>query len=227
MKKTIAAIAGAVIITVAVITQTISGPSQNITRVYSAGQCGNNACWTCNSAVALDTVNITVDTTTGHTDAVKLAAGCTGTIHNLIVTTSNADGVKIASGAHDLTVDSGNIQCLDKAPTLHQDGVQVMGGTNISLNNLTINCGRENDTLIDSNIFFNQSGTSTTPPTNVVCDGCRLGSWAAHTVNLQTSESSGVRNSTVCPGKFPNLTFTIAPDAHNPVNENNLRPDSC
>lgn len=226
MKKTLVALAATILIIGGVITLS-SGSSQDITKVYSAGQCGNNACWTCTSAVSLGTVNITVDTTVGHTDAVKLASGCTGVIHNLIVSTSNADGVKIASGVHDLTIDGGNIQCLDKAPTLHQDGVQVMGGTNIALNNLTINCGRENDTLIDSNIFFNQSGTSTSPPTNVVCDGCWLGPWAAHTVNLQTSESSGVRNSTVCPGKFPNLTFTVASDAHNAVNSNNLRPTSC
>ena len=97
-----------------------------------------------------------------------------------------ADGVKVADGVHDLTVGGGSIRCLAKAPTLHQDGIQVMGGVRITFQNLSVDCGRRDDAVINSNLFFNQAGESRPPPTDVVCDGCSLGGGAAHTVSIQT-----------------------------------------
>ena len=130
-------------------------------------------------------------------DAVKLDAGCTGRIGKLTVVTRNADGVKVAEGAHDLMVGGGSIRCLAKIPVVHQDGIQVMGGARILFRNLTVDCGRADD-KVNSNLFINMAGDSRTPPTDVVCDGCTLKGGAAHTVLLQHSIRSGVTDSTLC-----------------------------
>ena len=102
-------------------------------------------------------------------DAVHLEDGCTGRIGLLTVTQSIADGVKVAEGAHDLTIEGGSIRCLAKLPVLHQDGIQVMGGARITFENLNVSCGRPGESLINSNLFIKESGRSTTPPTDVVC----------------------------------------------------------
>ena len=98
-------------------------------------------------------------------DAVHLEDGCTGRIGLLTVTQSVADGVKVAEGAHDLTIGGGTIRCLGKTPNVHQDGIQVMGGARIRFENLTVRCGRPGESLINSNLFINQTGRSTAPPT--------------------------------------------------------------
>lgn len=202
-------------------------PSGSLSLTYSLGQCGNNACWTCKGPVALDSVYINVDTNAVHEDAVKLAAGCTGSIGSLVVVTQSADGVKVTEGAHDLLIGSGSVVCLDKAPDLHQDAVQAMGGSSVLFKGLTLDCGRADVSLIDSNFFVKMAGSSTEPPSDIVCDGCHLGPYAAHTVNIQASIRSGVSNSTVCPGKYPRLTFTIGLEAVEPVNVGNSLPLSC
>jgi hypothetical protein len=176
--------------------------------------------WTCTSHVDLDLVQVKI-ASGPREDAVHLRDGCTGRIGKLVVDQWSGDGVKVAEGVHDLTVDGGTVRCHAKAPDVHQDGIQVMGGDDILLRDLTIDCGREDERLINSNLFIKQSGRSTSPPKNVVCDGCRLGGWAAHTVDIQSSVDSGVRDSTLCPARFPRLTLTIGPDASRPVNSGN------
>lgn len=181
--------------------------------------------WTCTSHVDLDVVQVTIahppPGANPREDAVHLRDGCTGRIGKLVVDQWSGDGVKVAEGVHDLTVDGGSIDCHAKAPDLHQDGIQVMGGSHILFRDLTIDCGREHDRLINSNLFIKEAGRSTSPPTDVVCDGCRLGGWAAHTVDIQASVDSGIRNSTLCPARFPRLTLTIGPEASRPVNSGN------
>jgi hypothetical protein len=135
--------------------------------------------------------------------------------------TSVADGVKVADGVHDLVVGGGSIRCLAKAPTLHQDGMQVMGGARITLNGLRIDCGRTNDTLVNSNLFINRAGKSVAPPTDVVCVSCLLGGGAAHTVDIQDSVRSGVVSSTLCTAKYPKLTLTVGTGAVTPVTTGN------
>jgi hypothetical protein len=202
--------------------------SGSVVRDFNAGTCDSqNFCWICKTAVNLDSVTVNVETNSQRIDAVKFQSGCTGTIGSLNVTTHSADGMKVAEGAHDLVLGGGSINCVEKLPTLHQDAVQVMGGSNIAFNNMTLNCGRANDDLIDSNFFINQSGSSINPPSQIVCDHCWLGPNTAHTVNLQDSSDSGVRNSTVCPGKYPRLTFTVGTGAVRPINDSNSFPVSC
>jgi len=185
--------------------------------------------WVCKSAVDLDVVSVTMTPSApggaSGRDAVHLQPGCTGRIGELDVTTSIADGVKVAEGAHDLEIDGGSIHCLAKAPTLHQDGIQVMGGDSITFHNMKIDCGRPGESLINSNMFFNMAGRATLPPTDVVCDGCQFGGGAAHTVLIQRSVRSGVSNSILCRAKYPNLTLTIGSAAVDPVNVSNTLED--
>ncbi|HVN60072.1 MAG TPA: hypothetical protein VMT59_02345 [Gaiellaceae bacterium] len=181
-----------------------------------------NETWVCNGPVDLDSVTVTM-TSAGRRggDAVHLADGCTGRIGLLTVTEYVADGVKVSAGAHDLTIGGGTIRCLAKTPTVHQDGIQAMGGARITFKGLTVSCGRPGESLINSNLFIKQGGRSTTPPTDVVCVDCDLGGGAAHTVNIQASVRSGVVDSSLCTAKYPKLTLTIGPDAVAPVDVRN------
>jgi hypothetical protein len=181
--------------------------------------------WVCNKAVDLDAVTVTMTPkATGSADArdaVHLEPGCTGTIGKLDVTTSVADGVKVAGGVHDLMIEGGSIRCLAKRPILHQDGIQVLGGDRITLTNMHVDCGRPAESLINSNMFINMAGRASTPPTDVVCDMCTFGGGAAHTVSIQNSIRSGVEDSTLCRAKYANLTLTIGSLAVDPVNSGN------
>lgn len=181
--------------------------------------------WTCTSHVDLDLVRVTMSAQSvglrSNEDAVHLRTGCSGRIGRLEVDQWAGDGVKVAQGVHDLTVDGGSIRCHAKAPRLHQDGIQVLGGRNVTFRDLAIDCGRRQARLVNSNLFIKQAGRSTAPPTDIVCDGCRLGGWAAHTADIQTSVGSGLRGSTLCEARFPRLTLTIGPGASSPVDSGN------
>ena len=179
--------------------------------------------WTCKGAVDLDSVTVTMTPASAakKADAIHLQNGCTGRIGRLEVTTSIADGVKVSQGVHDLTIGGGRIHCLAKLPVLHQDAVQVMGGSKITMTGLIMDCGRPQDTLINSNLFMNKAGNSTEPPSDVVCDSCVFGPDAAHTVSIQESVRSGVVNSTLCPAKFARQTLSIGAAAVDPVNVGN------
>jgi hypothetical protein len=173
--------------------------------------------WTCDGPVKLDSVTVTIDASSSARDAVHLRPGCTGTIGRLVVTQSIGDGVKVAEGVHDLTIGGGSVRCLAKGPDLHQDGIQVMGGSHITFRGLTVDCGRAGERLINSNLFIRQAGKSVNPPTDVVCVDCAFGGGAAHTVNIQASLRSGVEDSTICTAKYPKLTLTVGPSAVEPV----------
>ena len=185
-----------------------------------------NETWVCDGPVELDSVTVTMKAA-GRLggDAVHLEDGCTGRIGLLTVTQSVADGVKVAEGAHDLTIGGGTIRCLGKIPNVHQDGIQVMGGARIRFENLTVSCGRPGESLINSNLFINQTGRSTAPPTDVVCVDCSFGGGAAHTVSIQDSVRSGAIGSTLCEAKYPKLTLTIGPEAVAPVDVRNTISD--
>jgi len=179
--------------------------------------------WICKGPVDLDSVTVTMTpaAAASKADAIHLQSGCTGRIGRVDVTTSIADGVKVAEGAHDLTIGGGTIRCLAKAPVLHQDGIQVMGGSNITFTALIVDCGRPQDSLINSNLFVDMGGNSTQPPADVVCDSCVFGGGAAHTVSIQDSVRSGVVDSTICPARFAKQTLSIGAAAVDPVNEGN------
>ena len=185
--------------------------------------------WVCRGPVDLDSVSVTMTsafTSRGGGDAVHLEPGCTGHIGRLDVVTSVADGVKVAEGVHDLAVDAGSIHCLGKVADVHQDGMQVMGGSRITLRGLHIDCGRQQDKLINSNLFIKRSGRSVNPPTDVVCVDCSLGGSAAHTASIQESVRSGLVDSRLCSAKYTKLTLLIGPNAVDPVDVGNAI-DAC
>ncbi|MGZ4256603.1 MAG: hypothetical protein ACXVRE_02430 [Gaiellaceae bacterium] len=182
--------------------------------------------WTCSSAVDLDLVKVTITRKAigdrRNKDAVHLRFGCTGRIKKLVVVQWYGDGVKVAEGAHDLTIGGGSIRCLGKGPKLHQDGIQVLGGARDTFEHMKIDCGRRNSRLINSNFFVSKAGHSRLPPRDIVCDDCSLGGWAAHTVSVQRSVRSGVQGSTICIARFPRLTVTVGHGARDPVHRRNL-----
>ena len=172
----------------------------------------------------MDLDSVTVTMTAGDRrggDAVHLEDGCTGRIGELTVTQSIADGIKIAEGAHDLTIYGGTVRCPAKSPTLHQDGIQVMGGDRIRFQNLHVDCGRGRTILVNSNFFIRQAGGSTAPPTDVVCDHCSFGGDAAHTVSVQDSVRSGVTNSVLCPARFSRQMLAVGHERSSPSTSGN------
>ena len=185
--------------------------------------------WVCRGPVDLDSVSVTMTaafTTRKGGDAVHIERGCTGRIGRLDVVTSVADGVKVAEGAHDLAVDAGSVRCQGKVADVHQDGMQVMGGARITFRGMHVDCGRSQDSLINSNLFIKRSGRSVNPPTDVVCVDCFLGGSAAHTASIQESVRSGLVDSTLCAAKYAKLTMSIGPNAVDPVDVGNAI-DAC
>lgn len=185
--------------------------------------------WTCNSEVDLDLVKVVTHV---DKDAVFFGKNCTGTIRRIEIDTWAGDGIKVNNAdpvAHDLNVESGYVVCHDKLPTLHQDGIQAMGGSGITFIGLTLDCGRADATLVDADLFINKSGSGASTPTDIVCDACLLGPGpAAHEANIGESVRSGLRNSMVCPDKTKfNGSIDIGPDAVDPVNENNTQLIVC
>jgi len=176
--------------------------------------------WSCSSAVNITLLTVNNN---GSGDAVKLRAGCTGTIGRIVVTgVRNGDGIKVQGGVHDLTINGGIVQCAGPSTDgTHQDGTQVMGGTNITYRNLVIDCYGPAG---GGNFFVQQAGSGGAPR-NVICDHCALGPHRAstHNVNLGPSYSSGVRNSLVCRS---GASAFYASGATSPVNVNNTFPSS-
>lgn len=143
-------------------------------------------------------VEMTGSTESAIGDAIWLSGGdCSGSIRRVEVDTWVADGIKIGSEAHDLTIGGGVIRCHDRRPGAHQDGIQVMGGKTITLRDIEVDCRTSNH----SAFYVNQAGSSTTPPSDVVCEGCVLRATST-TVHIANSERSGVRNSTIYSGEF-------------------------
>lgn len=145
-------------------------------------------------------------------DAIELEHGdCSGSIQRIEVDTWVSDGVKMGESTHDLTIGGGYVYCHDRrvnpdpdGASRHQDGIQAMGGTNVTFNNLIVFCGSANHSA-----FFLSKGAdgSDSPapgdwPTDVVCDNCLLVGGAS-TVQIGDSIDSGVVDSVVAHGHLP------------------------
>ena len=171
--------------------------------------------WTCHGPVDLDLVKVEIRTVEG--DAIYLRQGCTGRIGRIEVDTWRGDGVKVnvpPPVAHDLVVEGGYIRCHDQGAGGHQDGIQVMGGKRITFRELEINCNSE------PNAQFYVSALDPGMPTDVVCEGCFLGTGAAQTLFVDESVRSGARNTLICPGRFRALRIDESL-AREPVLEGN------
>lgn len=150
--------------------------------------------WYCGGRVDVDRLEVTVRNV--NTDAIHLGRGCTGRIGEIVVVQYRRDGVKVSGGAHDVVVEKGTIECRDQKLGSHQDGVQVMGGKRITFRDLRVDCKTRS-----SGFFVRQGGTSGELPTDVVCEGCHL-TGGSYSVRVNESVRSGVRNSTICSGRF-------------------------
>ena len=176
--------------------------------------------WTCNGPVDLDLVKIT--STNGSADALRLGAGCTGTIRRIELEGPMADGIKIQNGssnaAHDLVIGGGYVSCGPAAAGVHQDGMQGMGGRNVVFRNLVIDCLGGGG----GNFFPAKGGSGATTPTNIVCEHCALGPKHPNNVQIQESVNSGIRNSLICRPQSGRDAVQIGPNTPGAVNTNNL-----
>lgn len=172
--------------------------------------------WTCTGRVTLDLVKVTLSAGASAQDAVYLRKDCNGWIGRIEIDTWSADGVKInapAPAAHDLVIWGGYIRCYGRAPGVHQDGVQALGGERITFRNVEINCNSQ------PNAQFFVNAAQGGMPTDVVCERCFLGSGAATTLLIGESVRSGARNSLLCRGRFRNIN--VAATAVDPVGVGN------
>jgi hypothetical protein len=174
----------------------------------------NEESWSCLGEVDLDLVKVTIHTKVD--DAIRIDKGCTGRIGRIEVDTWTADGVKVQNRgavAHDLVIESGYVKCHDAYPGYHQDGVQAMGGYRLTFRNLAIDC------LRNANFFMSRGGAQVSTPTDIVCERCILGPNSAQTVFWSASLRSGVRNSTICTGRYRALR--VSPNAQDPIDASN------
>lgn len=144
---------------------------------------------------------------TSETALVNLAAGCTGTISfDLTITApGGGDGVKVQDGAHDIVVGPSSVVCEPGVPaSVHQDGVQVQGGTNVTFLGLVVRCESSPGAgafYIDGKDFPGISG--------VVCDGCDLWHMVEGALFTAPAPGSGVRNSVIHQGTTTRAYFSI------------------
>jgi hypothetical protein len=170
--------------------------------------------WQCRGPVDLDLVKVTMRTTVD--DAVRLDQNCSGRVGRIEVETWTGDGIKIQNRgtvAHDLVIESGYVKCHAIYGEYHQDGLQAMGGARITLRGVRIDC------LGNSNFFLSRGGSGASTPTDIVCEGCALGPNAGQTLFFAPSLRSGLRNSTICTGRF--RAIRVEPGAEAMVNEGN------
>lgn len=169
--------------------------------------------------VDYDLVKVTIDAgLPDRKDAFHTGQRCEGRIGRIELV-GPADGMKIQGGVHNLTIEGGYIDCLPVEGEVHQDGIQAMGGANVLLQNLTIDCGT------NSAMFFNMGAGGQNMPTNIICDGCTLSKLNLNnrTVRIMESVNSGVRNSTIywCGPSCPGPAVVIGTNAVGAVNSGN------
>lgn len=168
----------------------------------------------CRGPVDLDLVRVTIRTALE--DAIQLDENCTGRIGRIEVETWTADGIVVQNRgavAHDLVIESGYVKCHAFAEGAHQDGVQVMGGSDLTFRDLRVDC------LGNANFFLSEGGSHASTPTNVVCEGCVLGPNSSQTLFYAASVRSGARETTICTGR--SRAVRVEPEAEAIVEEEN------
>jgi hypothetical protein len=180
-----------------------------------------NTTWECRGPVNLDSVTVTI--TNNISVGIALRDGCTGTIGSITVLTNFLDGVHIAAGAHDVAIGGGSVTCNGHLSSGHQDAIQVMSGSRITLSNLTINCPTANNAAF----FVNWNGVpGTTKPTDVLCDRCYIFPTSNSSAFVTDSViRSGLQNSTLCPS--PYFTYRKGLIGKNDIDVNNTYPKAC
>jgi hypothetical protein len=174
-----------------------------------------NRSFDCHRYVNLDLVKVKMRRRVD--DAIHLRPGCHGRIGRIEVDTWTADGVKINGPhrprPHDIVIGGGYIRCYRRARSVHQDGVQAMGGKRIKFRNVAVRCRTAKNAQ-----FFVQAAVGG-HPRSVVCIHCFLGGGAATTLLVGDSYHSGARRSTICRGRY--RAITIARSARRAVHRHN------
>jgi hypothetical protein len=181
--------------------------------------------WQCNGPVDVDLVRVRVGAEMDGIDAVSLGTHCTGRIGRIEVDTWSGDGIKVQNSgvvAHDLVVESGVVRCHGHTPGYHQDGIQVMGGERLRFRDLSVQCGGDG---VNAGLFIAHGGSDERVPIDVVFEDGVLGPGAAQTVLLADSLRSGVRNSTICAGRY--ATTRVQSGALDPVDRGNDLVDAA
>lgn len=122
--------------------------------------------WSCTGPVNLASVTVAIRATDPSSDGVYLRSGCTGYIGSITVDQWHGDGIKVGVDAHDLEIGSITVHCYAHDAGKHQDGVQVMGSTNIRVDRGYVGCYSAND----SQLMINEGAAERQLPTNIIFD---------------------------------------------------------
>lgn len=174
--------------------------------------------------VDFDLVKVTITDQSVRRDGFHTGDNCTGRIDRIEIDVSSGDGVKVGQGAHDLVIGGGFVRCNGNYGDVHQDGIQVMGGTRVTFQNLTVNC----TTGTNSAMYINEGAGGNGRPTDVVCDGCVLmrGTDRNRALRIGDSLRSGARNSIIAwcgdgPSCGGGEAIWFSGAETDPVNQNN------
>jgi hypothetical protein len=152
----------------------------------------------CRGPVDLDLVRVTMRTAVD--DAIHLRPGCTGRIGRVEIDTWTADGIKVnpeyAPVPQDIVIGSGYINCHERYGSVHQDGIQVMGGERIVFQGLVVRC------TTAGNAQFFVSAAVGGMPKDIVCRGCLLGPGGSTTLRIEESYRSGARDTLLCKARY-------------------------
>jgi len=174
------------------------------------------------SSVELDLVK--VEFPSG--DALVLASGATGHIGRVEIDTRTEDGIKVqnadAQAAHNLTIDGGYVTAHGMSEGAHQDGIQVMGGRNLTFRKIRF------QNFSTQGIFVNRAGSGATTPTDITFDGCVVaGSDPAVTdgpatpININASVRTTLKNSHACISSRFKRGIVIGNAAIDAITQNN------
>jgi hypothetical protein len=147
-----------------------------------------------------------------------LASGCTGRIGRVEVQTWTQDGIKIQNQpnpARNVVIEGGYVKGWALSPGAHQDGIQAMGGSNITFRNLAI------DVVGAQNLFINRAGSGATTPTDVVCESCVLGPNVATPLLVNVTVRSGARDTVVCTARRYGRSISYSGASQAAVNAGN------
>jgi hypothetical protein len=150
-----------------------------------------NQTWHCHSLQRHTQVNVTI--VDKRLDGIHLDAGCTGVIR-VNVNTNTEDGIKVHDGVHDLVI-WGKITCHGRMTGAHQDGTQAMGGSNVTLKWVKVDCPTGNN----GGLFVNEGRGGHQTPTDILCSYCTLHEGNAALNVGADSIRSGARNSSRYP----------------------------
>jgi hypothetical protein len=191
------------------------GGHKNLSGTYTS----HNKTFKCKGHVAPGTTVTVVIDNGSHTDGVHLDDGCTGGPLIVHVKTDGADGVKVHKGAHDLIV-KGGVRCAGKHGSVHQDGVQAMGGMRVTFEGFNVHCATGNN----GGFWVNAGKNKRSIPTDIVCDHCDLFERNAALHIGPNSLRSGAKNSRLHHGTSPSSPSNCArinKGAQDPIATNN------